>query len=115
MYGEPPATINLRSPDWARQTDEQFDLILNVDSLTEMDPAVARRYVKFARDRARAFLSINHEVNPVVARDLFREFGMEPVGRSPYWPRAGYVEELVLQPELKRGSKLGPVARFWRR
>jgi SAM-dependent methyltransferase len=116
MYGEPPATINLRSPDWVRQTDEQFDLILNVDSLTEMDPAVARRYIKFARDRARAFLSINHEVNPVVVRDLFREIGIKPVGRSPYWPRAGYVEELVLQLELQRGSKLlGPLARFWRR
>jgi hypothetical protein len=97
LHGElDNGSIRLLSPGWLAETRESFDIVLNVDSLVEMDPDVARGYVTFARDRAGAFLSVNHEFNPTRVGDLLRQAGMTPISRSPYWPRSGYVEEVVL-------------------
>jgi hypothetical protein len=96
LCGESDRGVRLRSPRWLLENDEAFDLIFNVDSLTEMDRDHALSYVRFAKGHAGAFLSINHEVNPVTADELLREASMKAVHRSPYWPRAGYVEELIL-------------------
>ena len=90
------APIRLRSPAWLYETAETFDLVLNVDSLTELDHGTAVKYVEFARQNARAFLSINHEFNPSRVSALLKGAGMVPISRAPYWPRPGYVEELVL-------------------
>jgi hypothetical protein len=94
LCGEPDNDVRLRSPSWLHSSSETFDVVLNADSLTEMDRGHALRYVKFARDRSPAFLSINHEFNETAASQLFDEAGMKVFSRSPYWPRPGYVEEV---------------------
>ncbi|WP_338833457.1 hypothetical protein [Bradyrhizobium septentrionale] len=98
LFGEPDSSVRLRTPSWLSSTPEDFDVVLNVDSLTEMDRHHALAYVKFARDRSRAFLSINHEFNPTTMPSLFEEAEVNPVSRSPYWARPGYVEEMFLSP-----------------
>jgi hypothetical protein len=96
LSGEKGTQVRLRSPRWLQNVAETFDICLNADSLTEMDREQALAYVKFARDRSLAFISINHEFNPTPVSVLMAEAGMAPISRSPYWPRSGYVEELVL-------------------
>lgn len=72
------------------------DIVLNADSLTEMDKAVAQDYADYIAKNAAVFLSINHEANAHRVRDLKFE-GMTCVSRSPHWMRAGYVEELYVR------------------
>ena len=59
-----PETISPSTPNWLFDAAESFDVVVNVDSLTEMDRRHALAYVQFAKDHAKAFLSINHELNP---------------------------------------------------
>jgi hypothetical protein len=97
LVGEPSAPLKLRSPAWLhRDRGELFDVMINVDSLTEMDRDHALAYLEVAMHRCRGFLSINHEFNPETVSGLLREIGSTPVSRGPYWPRPGYVEELVV-------------------
>lgn len=72
------------------------DIVLNADSLTEMDKEVAQGYADYIAGNAAVFLSINHEANQHRVRDLKFE-GMECVSRSPHWMRTGYVEELYVR------------------
>ena len=76
--------------------NERYDLVVNVDSFTEMAPHTARRYVDDAVRQCRRVLSINHEHN---AHRMFDLFATHPrllnVTRAPYWLRRGYVEELA--------------------
>jgi hypothetical protein len=114
LCGEPDCGVRLRSPRWLFESDETFHVILNADSLTEMDREHALRYLEFAKDRCDAFLSINHETNESTARQLMLEASMKIVHRSPYWPRGGYVEELYLRKFSE--PPIGPLSlkRFWR-
>jgi hypothetical protein len=47
-------------------------------------------------DRANIFLSINHEVNPFTVHKLYAAIATPAVIRTPYWMRAGYVEEIFV-------------------
>jgi hypothetical protein len=96
LCGEPDRNVRLRSPAWLRQTPETFDVVVNADSLTEMDRDQAMEYVNFARARSRAMLSINHEFNPFTVAELFEQTGDIAVTRAQYWARPGYVEEVYL-------------------
>lgn len=73
-----------------------MDIVLNADSLTEMDKEVAQAYADYVAANATVFLSINHEANQHRVRDLKFE-GMVCVSRSPHWMRTGYVEELYVR------------------
>jgi hypothetical protein len=82
--------------------NERFDIVLNVDSMTEMDRAYAEAYAAFIASHAKVFISINHEAN-------FRVNELEPlrsaaVIRTPYWMRPGYVEEFFFFPGAERGA-----------
>jgi SAM-dependent methyltransferase len=96
LHGEQDEYVRLRSPTWLANSNEVFDIVLNVDSLSEMDRAHASAYVEIAKRSAKAFLSINHEHNPFTVRELLIESEMHPVSRSVYWPRPGYIEELYI-------------------
>ena len=98
--------VRLRSPKWLSQTSEKFDVVINVDSLTEMDRDHALSYIKFARDKSRSFLSINHEFNAATVAQLAAEAGMAAIARSPYWPRPGYVEETFISQYGDDGEQL---------
>ena len=98
LIGEPVekqhGCIRLVPPAFVSDTSERFDLVLNVDSFTEMDQVHAKGYIEFAMSNADALLSINHEANQFTVRELAS--GVSSFSRSPYWFRTGYVEELAL-------------------
>jgi hypothetical protein len=78
--------------------DLRIGVVLNVDSLTEMDRSFADRYVSFARDRAEIFVSINHEVNSFTANEVIRSAMPNAVMMRYEHPmRPGYIEEIVFQ------------------
>jgi hypothetical protein len=84
----PPGMLNDLGP---------FGIVLNVDSLTEMDLQYATRYVAFARDKADVFFSINHEVNSFTTAQLIRNNAPGAVlFRYLHTLRPGYVEELAV-------------------
>jgi hypothetical protein len=73
------------------------DIVLNADSLTEMDRIDAQAYVEFIIRRSKVFLSVNHEFNPFRVSDI-GDLAKYRVSRHPYWLRAGYVEEVYVFP-----------------
>jgi hypothetical protein len=102
LYGEPAADSGSRikimppSEFLGAGPASSYDLILNADSLTEMDPAMARAYWSRFEASTKRFISINHEGNPFTVGELIR--GSPRVAhyeRFPYWMRLGYVEERV--------------------
>ncbi|MDI4231424.1 hypothetical protein OZ411_01170 [Bradyrhizobium sp. Arg237L] len=76
------------------ELEGHFDVVLNADSLTEIDRATATTYWRFIEKRCGVLLSINHEDNPFTVRDLYSGNTLR-VERYPYWMRRGYVEEVV--------------------
>ncbi|HEX4121088.1 MAG TPA: putative sugar O-methyltransferase [Verrucomicrobiae bacterium] len=97
LFGEKPGPGRVRifTPDWLRKCGEKFDVVLNVDSMTEMDRRYAEEYGAFIRTNAKCFLSINHDANPFRVCDL-DAFKPAAVGRFPYWMREGYTEEIYV-------------------
>lgn len=100
LYGEPrrPDTIKLLSPAEFMQGSERYDLIVNVDSLTEIGRNAADRYWQQIKARADRFLSINHEANEFTVAQLIAPARAR---RAPYWMRRGYAEEFV---DLRAGD-----------
>jgi hypothetical protein len=93
LPGEDRRAIRILGPNFVAETDERFDVVLNVDSLSEMDRDVAAGYLAFARSAADTMVSINREWadSPRIA-DMAIDV---PVLRMPYWMREGYVEEII--------------------
>ena len=92
---EAPGRIRLLPSTVALPEGERFALILNVDSLTEMDDAAAVGYCDYIEKHADIFLSVNHEVNNLtVAKLRGKMFSSARYSRMPYWMRNGYVEEI---------------------
>ncbi len=105
--GEPEtAQVRVLPPQALKGMTETFDLMLNVDSFTEMSEQVARGYWDFARSNADALLSINHELNPHPVRSMYRTDPSVQAGRYPYWMRRGYVEEYLTWPHRRARSEL---------
>jgi hypothetical protein len=91
-----PAPIKIKAPDAFLSDATLYDVIVNFDSLTEMDEATQRAYMAKIRECAGTFLSVNHEYNAVTVLSLLREFFPgKKVSRDPYWMRRGYVQEIV--------------------
>jgi hypothetical protein len=84
-------------------SSEDFDIVLNVDSLTEMARDQSVDYLKFAANRSKAILSINHELNTYTVRELaeMADLMTRPI-RSSMTIRRGYIEELFLLPNRSR-------------
>jgi hypothetical protein len=74
---------------------ERFDLVVNVDSLTEIGRAAADQYWSVIQRRAGKFLSINHEANDFTVAQLIAEAKHARTSRMPYWMGRGFVEEVV--------------------
>jgi len=93
----PENRVKILTPNqFINNFDQKYDLIINVDSLTEMDISVARSYVSTIENITPIFVSINHEVNPFTTRQLINQCSnVKNIKRSPYWMRHGYVEEIV--------------------
>jgi hypothetical protein len=86
-------------PETFLAESKTYDLVLNVDSLTEMDFSVAQAYWDKIKISTNTFLSINHEANKFRVRDLlFEDLHSLVVHRGLYWMREGYAEELIRIP-----------------
>jgi hypothetical protein len=93
LYGETlSAPIKIIPPADFFASEETYDLVVNVDSLTEMSRESASKYFATAAERSGALLSINHEFNPFTVQEISGT--LKPSSRQPYWLRNGYVEEL---------------------
>lgn len=93
LYGEQRRAdaVKLLSPAEFTKGSERYDLIVNVDSLTEIGRQAADEYWQQIRARVDRFLSINHEANEFTVTELIAPTRATP----PYWLRRGYVEEFV--------------------
>jgi hypothetical protein len=90
-------TISLLSPNQFAQRSDKYDLIINVDSLTEMGEKTALSYIASISEKAKLFLSINHDVNDFSVNELVkRGHKLKLIYRSQYWLRVGYCEELYI-------------------
>ena len=96
LFKEERSGIAILPPSAFLNADDRYDVVLNADSLTELDPETASAYCEAFRDRASIFLSINHETNPFTVHDLYAAIAKPAVSRTPYWMRAGYVEEIFV-------------------
>jgi len=85
--------IKIATPRALREPTAVFDVVLNVNSLTEVGPELAEEYAQLILAIAPTFLSINHEVNTFTVSGLFRESAT--IDRFPYWLTKGYAEELI--------------------
>ena len=94
LFGETRPGIHLLPPATFLDGDGQYDLVINVDSLTELAPETACRYCEAIKRQARMLLSINHERNLFTVRHMCRMQNLFAQARAPYWMRRGYVEEV---------------------
>lgn len=94
LAGEPgsPSQIKLISASTFLSDTSRYDLIVNIDSLTEIGRRAADDYWRAIESRSDIFFSVNHEANKFTVADLM---GPTPASRAPYWLRRGYVEEIV--------------------
>ena len=81
----------LHSTDFHDVPQGRFDLMVNMDGLTEMNKEDAIKYV--SSDCAPLLLSVNHEINAFRVFDICKPY-RKLVYRYPFWTRPGYVEEL---------------------
>ncbi len=96
LFGESePAGINIVPASELNCIEGTFDLILNVDSFTEMSAEVLHSYWRYSLKNSGIILSINHEENPLSVRSLYTGDPTLSVLRYPYWMRRGYVEEII--------------------
>ncbi len=97
LHNETPRAIHIATPaDFLEGRLGDFDLVVNVDSMTEMDPHHARAYWQAIKRHAGLLLSINHEANPFSVRELIEaDPDVAEASRTPAWMRRGYVEEVV--------------------
>jgi hypothetical protein len=87
--------IKLIHPKAFAESTRKYDLIVNVDSLTELDVSIAKDYLHKISQKSKLFLSINHENNRFTVNAICKETGvLKPLYRVPYWVRKGYAEEL---------------------
>ncbi len=84
-----------------------FDLVLNVDSMTEMSLSAAMNYITWINQHSRLFLSMNHEINPfTVASIAHCRLAGKRLERRPVPDREGYFEETFLvDPSARRKGR----------
>lgn len=88
--------VKLLNPSDFLNGNNHYDLIINVDSMTEIDPSIAQAYWNKIEESTDIFLSINHEQNPFTVKNLIDSSKRtNQVDRMPYWMRYGYIEETV--------------------
>lgn len=96
QFDDGPNRVKIVAPETFLAESKTYDLVLNADSLVEMDFRVAQAYWEKIKASTNIFLSINHEANSFRVRDLLvKDLNSLNVQRGLYWMRKGYVEELI--------------------
>lgn len=88
--------IRIVGPHWFFSNSDRFDIVLNCDSLTEIDRLTAAAYLGEIAHRTATFVSINHEANDFKVCDLLVSARATPLCHLcfPFWLRPGYAEEI---------------------
>jgi len=98
LLGEKSSTnqIKILTPDqFLNEKDQHYDLIINVDSLTELDEKNMQAYVKKIALSTPKFISINHETNKFTVGDFADNLlNLSSKERNIHWMRKGYTEEI---------------------
>lgn len=98
--------IRLMTQDQFEHSEKKYDIILNVDSLTEMSEQTATDYVKKISEKANLFLSINHDVNDFsVAQIIEGQRNYKLIYRSPYWIRGGVLRGTLFISRFKQWTQ----------
>jgi hypothetical protein len=72
-----------------------FDLVVNVDSMTEIPVDAAAAYLRWIEHHARLFYSLNHDRNDFTVTQLVNYMRWRPSERRPWVMQpGGYVEEV---------------------
>jgi hypothetical protein len=97
LFGEAAGDdqVKIMPPGFFLDGTDRYDLVVNVDSLTEIGRVAADQYWSAIQARANKFLSINHEANEFTVAQLICEAKYVQASRTPYWMRRGFVEEVV--------------------
>ncbi len=94
--------IKLIYPKAFFSSKKKYDLIVNFDSLTELDVEIAKEYLQKISEVGNLFYSINHEFNSFSINSIWKSIsGIKRLFRQPSWVRRGYVEELFDQSEAE--------------
>ena len=80
-----------------QEFDGDFDLVINIDGLTQYSKEAAEGYTSKIDAKAKHFLSINREFDEFRVSDICK---MRRISRNQFWLRRGYVEEDYV-PETK--------------
>ena len=119
LYGEEEgASIEvLPASAFPPRSPAAFHVVVNIDSLPEIDPIIVDGYVNGIAERSRYLFSINQEAPLTggvgVHRRAVRESvslnpRLKPILRQPNWIRAGYVDEVFAS---QRSRTPGPEVR----
>ena len=111
LLGEEQSANNIKLVDQQKliKSGKNFDLVVNVDSMTEMALQVATDYVDYIVSHSKTFLSMNHEVNHFKVCDL-PGLGKFQQSRNYCWIRPGYVEEIFkIEKKIPENSMMGIV------
>lgn len=92
--------VKIMHPDEFFRLDEEYDLIINMDSITEFGTKTATDYIQEIGDKCKIFFSVNHEANVPRVFDLVRQIRTDDshpiyLKRTPSWIRNGYIEEVI--------------------
>ena len=85
--------IKIVSSNYLFNDNNNFDLVFNSDSITEIDMLTQKKYINFIKKNSKYFYSINHESNKNKVIDLFDNIKIDETERNLYWLRKGYLEE----------------------
>jgi hypothetical protein len=120
LMGDPidhqPRRIRLLTPPVFYLNSDSFDVVINVDSMTEMRREDAERYLFEVIRRSKSFLSINHEQNSFSVSEL--PSTVCPLifpSRKDYPMRKGYFEELFSIPRNPKTTSEMILLRRWRK
>ncbi len=92
---EPPSINKIKIFSATNMPDRQYDVVINVDSITEMSIKTALEYAGWINSHARLFISMNHERNLFTVTDLAKcVLTANLLYCAPIPERDGYVEEL---------------------
>jgi hypothetical protein len=74
----------------SQEFDGDFDLVINIDGLTQYSKDAAETYVSKIEEKAGHFMSINREFDEFRVSDICK---MRRISRNQFWLRRGYIEE----------------------
>jgi hypothetical protein len=104
------AAVKFISPEQIPHRIDQFGLVVNCDSMPEMDKESLNTYLDFISNSARTFYSINQEcrgtyngtMQHVVRSVIKNEYKdrLIRIDRSRFWLRDGYTEEWYINPKF---------------